>query len=288
MALNGLAESLAASGDVFASDDDPELVRDALPFALKTMESLLAETPRHRGLLLATCRSFTQYSFAFVEADADLIEVEDYRRAAILRQRAIRLYLRARDYGLRGLELDAPGITQQLTLEPEVAAGRLDADSLELMFWTGAAWGAATSLGKDRPELLADTDAVRAMLARALDLDESLDRGSLHEVMIAIDSLPEAMGGSMERARRHFQRALELSGGRRAGTYVTMAKNVSVAEQNRPEFEALLHKALAIDPDAEPELRLANLINQRLARALLEQADELFLDWDSPKDEDVS
>ncbi len=62
LALNSLADSLAKAGDVFAEDNDPELVRDAIPFALKTAEALLAETPEHEGLLLTACKGFTQYA----------------------------------------------------------------------------------------------------------------------------------------------------------------------------------------------------------------------------------
>ena len=40
----------------------------------------------------------------------------------------------------------------------------------------------------------------------------------------------------------------------------------------------LLRKALAIDPDAVPELRLANTVSQRRAAWLLARADELFLE----------
>jgi hypothetical protein len=53
LAINKLGDSLASGGTTFASDDDPDLVGEALPFSLKLMESLLAETPRHRGLLFA-------------------------------------------------------------------------------------------------------------------------------------------------------------------------------------------------------------------------------------------
>ena len=49
-----------------------------------------------------------------------------------------------------------------------------------------------------------------------------------------------------------------------------------VQAQNRPEFEALLTRALAIDPDARPEWRLQNLIAQRRARWLMARADDLF------------
>ena len=47
-AINQLGNALAGSGTVFASDPDPELIRDAVPFSLKLIESLLAESPRVR------------------------------------------------------------------------------------------------------------------------------------------------------------------------------------------------------------------------------------------------
>ncbi|MHB1012545.1 MAG: hypothetical protein ACYC37_06550, partial [Desulfobacteria bacterium] len=40
--VSRMADTASSGGDVFARDDDPELVRDAVPFALKAMESLLA------------------------------------------------------------------------------------------------------------------------------------------------------------------------------------------------------------------------------------------------------
>ena len=63
MAINRLADALAGGGDVYTSDNDPELVGDALPFALKTIETLLAEAPEHQGLLLSACESYNQYSY---------------------------------------------------------------------------------------------------------------------------------------------------------------------------------------------------------------------------------
>jgi len=103
VAVNKVGDALAGSGSTFASDDDPELVKAAVPFSLKLMESLLAESPRHKGLLFATASGFTQYSYAFVQQDADEMEDKDVTGAAHLRARARRLYLRARNYGLRGL-----------------------------------------------------------------------------------------------------------------------------------------------------------------------------------------
>lgn len=278
LAINTLADSLAASGDVYASDDDPELVRDATPFALKTIEGLLAEAPDHPGLLLAACRGFTQYAYAFVESDAEVVEGEDYRQARRLRERALKLYLRGRGYGLRGLDGVVAGSSRRLLVEPEAAAAAFGPREVPLLYWTGAAWGGAISLGKDRPELVANLPAVKALMERALALEPGYERGAIHEAMIVFEALGPAFGGSTEAAREHFQRAVKLSGGAKASPYVTYAQQVAVPAQDRRQFRELLERALAVDPDAEPALRLANLIAQRRARALLDREDELFLE----------
>ena len=77
MAAGSLADTLAGSGGVYASDDDPELIRAAVPFSLKTIESVLDVVPDHPGLLLSACSGFTQYSYAFVQADAEYLEAEE-------------------------------------------------------------------------------------------------------------------------------------------------------------------------------------------------------------------
>src|SRR5271167_2600355 len=81
-AINQLGNALAGTSSTFAADEDPELIRSAVPFSLKLIESLLAESPRHEGLLLAAAQGFTQYSYAFVQEDADEAEDTDRARAA--------------------------------------------------------------------------------------------------------------------------------------------------------------------------------------------------------------
>src|SRR5512138_3150997 len=97
MAVNSVANSIASGGDVFSRDDDPELIRDAVPFGLKTMESLLEVVPKNRNLLLAACQGYTQYAYAFVQLDGDTIESTRYDLASRQHDRALKLFLRARD-----------------------------------------------------------------------------------------------------------------------------------------------------------------------------------------------
>jgi predicted anti-sigma-YlaC factor YlaD len=280
-AVNQLANALAAGGDTYANDDDPELVGAAIPFGLKTMESLLTEAPEHDGLLLAAASGFTQYGYAFVQAEADYVESKDLSRATELRARARKLYARALRYGFRGLEARYPGFERGLRDEAlrEATLAKASKADVPLLYWTGAAWGAAISLSKEDAELTADQGLAEALERRALALDEAFGKGSIHDFFIAFEGgRPPAAGGSVQRARQHFERALALSFGRRAAPFVSLAETVSVGTQNRAEFEELLRKALAVDPDAVPELRLANTVSQRRAAWLLARADELFLE----------
>ena len=279
-AVNRFGNALAGSGATFASDDDPELIKAAAPFSLKLMESLLAESPRHRGLLLASASGFTQYSYAFVQQEADELEPRDLAAATALRDRSRHLYLRARDYGLRGLEVRYRGITAQLRQDPKRAMGRVKATAdVPVLYWTAAAWGSAISVSKNDPEMVADVPVVEAVVDRALALDEAFDAGAIHVFLITFELARKgATGDPVERARQHFDRAVELSHGQQAAPYVAWAEQVSVGRQNRPEFEARLHQALAVDVNARPEWRLQNLVLQRRARWLLSRTDELFVE----------
>ena len=278
MAVNAIVPTLANPA-VYHSEGDPDLVRDALPFLLKTIESILDTSPRQNQALVFACTGFTLYSNAFIQLDAEIAEWNnDYERSLRERDRTWRLYVRARDYCLRSLELKYDGIAERLRQDPVTAAAVTEVEDVEVLYLLSAAWGLAISNAIDRPELVADLPAVRALLARALELDEDYDRGSLHIALITLEALPEYLGGSPDRAREHFDRAVELSDGLDAAPYVTFASNVSVAAENSVEFRRLLEQALAIDPDEDTSLRLLNLVNQTRARALLDHIDDLFFD----------
>jgi predicted anti-sigma-YlaC factor YlaD len=278
MAVNKVGDALAAGGTTFASDDDPELVKAAAPFSLKLMESLLDENPKHAGLLFATASGFTQYSYAFVQEDADELDATNFAAAQAMRVRAGKLYLRARNYALRGLEVAHPGFTNELRTNPVVAVKLLKKKDVPLAYWCATSWFAAISVSKDNPDLIGDLPKADALMFRALDLDESFDHGAIHTFLITYEmSRQGATGDPVARARKHFDRAVELSGGLMAAPFVSWAEAVSVQKQDYADFKAQLDRALAINVDLLPDCRLANLIMQRRANWLLGRSDELFL-----------
>jgi predicted anti-sigma-YlaC factor YlaD len=278
-----MASALSAGGPnsrAFSSDDDPELVKDAVPFGLKTMESVLEEQPRHVGLLTALTGGFTQYAYAFVQADADAAELEGKTAAARAgRDRARKLYLRARDYGLRGLDARHEGMAAKLRSMRDLPAALRDAEleDVPLLYWTAASWALAISNGKEQMDLVAELPAPEALAERALALDESWSQGALHEFFVSFDAARgAASGGGPKAARAHLDRAQALSHGKKLGGLVAYAEGVSVQAQDKREFEQLLKRVVDFEADDAPDFRLANLIAQKRAKLLLAHEDDLF------------
>ncbi len=276
-AVNLLGDALAGGGGVYASDDDPELVREAIPFGLKTYESLLEVSPDHRGLLLAAANGFVAYAF-LMKDEADRIDASDLARARHLRARASRLYLRGRDYALRGLAVTHADFTKALYSDEVAALATTTEEDVPFLYWAGAAWAGALSAAKDDLDLIAELPTAGALVGRVLELDETFERGAAHEFFISYEG--SRPGGSVAQARRHYQRALDISGGLRASVHLALAEAVTVKEQNLAEFRSLIAAALAVDPDRTPELRLVNTIARRRAQWLESRIPDLFVDAD--------
>ena len=274
-AVRQVGDALSSGTSVYETDPDIDLVGGALPFSLKFLESLLDVTPRHRGLLVSAAKGFALYSLAYVDMPGEILIEEDFQEGKALRERARRLYLRSLGYSMRALETAYPGIAGQFEQAPEAAANRVKAKHVDLLYWAGVALGLSISTDPTNPALVVRLGEVDAMIGRALELDESWDRGSLHEFLLRLEA---AKPGAADKTRveSSFRRALELSGGQRAGLFVAYAESFAVPSQDRALFDELLDKALAMDADEFEQHRLLNHLAQRRARWLRSRTDDLF------------
>lgn len=279
-AIRKVGDSLNSGPSTFETDNDIELVGDALPFSLKFVETLLAEVPDDPDLLLTACRGFVLYSYAYVDFEAEKILETDLDEGRRRRARARRLYVRGMGYGLKGLERLYPGFEGKLKSDPKAAVAMLNpnrsARDVPFLYWTAAALGLAISVSKDDATMLSRIPEVEAILNRAIELDSDWDSGSLHAFAVTFEGA-KPTGGSRETIDKSFRTAEQMSGGNDAGLYVAYAENVAIPEQDAVLFREMLGKALAINPDVAPARRLANLIAQRRAQWLLDRIGDLFL-----------
>ena len=291
MAMNMVADALTGEGssDVFTGDSDPELVGDAIPFAIKMYESLLAANPNHQGLINTTGSMFIMYANAFVQGPAEMLPRYEYEEREAAMRRSKSLYLRGLELLYRGLDLKYPGFSDSYFEGrlPEFLA-RMRAADVPALYWSAAGGLSAYSLdafdlalGLRIPEFL-------ALVERAYELNPNFNNGALDEFLLLFNaSVPEAMGGDPSKIDLYFDRAIEKSGGLSAGTYVAYAQSVCIPAQDYDSFRELLETALAIDVDLSPSNRLVNVISQRKARYLLDSAYLFFLgidddyDWDA-------
>ncbi|MGD0781640.1 MAG: TRAP transporter TatT component family protein [Candidatus Aminicenantales bacterium] len=281
MALNATAGVLSSSSgsDVFTQDNDPELVGDALPFAIKLYESLLAALPEHQGLRLRTGSLYIMYANAFLQTPADMMPKEETTQKDFLLQRAKNLYLRGRDILLVGLEKKNPLLRAQLKERHfQQALAAYTPEDAPALYWTAAGWVAAFAIDPGDMKLGITLPQAAALMERIIQLDPRFAQASVYNFYILYyGSIPDYMGGDPQKARDYFQKAVAASGNRDTSAFLSLAVTVSQKAQNVGEFKSLLQKVLDFDPETAPENRLINILNQRKARWLLEHIEDFFL-----------
>jgi predicted anti-sigma-YlaC factor YlaD len=282
LAMNQVANALTdqTSSTVFSGDNDPELIGDALPFAIKLYESLMTANPGHQGLKLKTGSLYIMYANAFLQTPALMLPENEFKIQEFNYKRAKNLYLRGRDIVLAALEHKYPGFRQNLQKKLFTQALSVtNKKDVPLLYWAGAGWLGAYAIDPFDMDLGMTMPAAAALMNRVLELEENYASGAIHEFFVLYyGSLPDYMGGNLQKARDHFAKAIAISAGKSSTPYIALATTVAVKEQNISEFQSLLKQALAIDPDIDPENRLLNILNHRKALWLIEHADDLFLE----------
>jgi len=183
-----------------------------------------------------------------------------------MRVRAAKLYLRARNYGLRGIGVKHPGFGDRLKANPKAL----------VIYWTAISWGAALAASHDFA-MIPEIPRFEALIDRVLEVDEAFDEGTAHAFIVTYEmSRLNAKSNRLALAKEHFDRAVALGGGHQPGPLVAYAENVLVAQKNRTEFQNMLRQALRLDINSSPANRELNLAVQRRARWLLSRADKLF------------
>ena len=276
------------SSDVFTGDSDPQLVGDAIPFAIKMYEALLSANPDHQGLINTTGSLFVMYANAFVQGPAELLPRVRYAERQAAMERAKNLYLRGLGILYRGLDLKYSGFSTayQDGRQREILA-KMRKDDVPALYWSAAGGVSAFSLNPFDIDLGMRIPEFYALVRRAYELDPDYNSGAIDQFLLLFHaSVPATMGGDISQVETFYQRSLDKTRYLSPGPYVSYAQSVSIPAQDYDKFKELLETALAIDPDADQANRLVNIITQRKARYLLDNAALFFVDFDTGYDWD--
>ncbi len=255
--LEGVAKSAFQQSDL-------KMVREGMPAYLMLMDGMIESVPDNDRLLINAAQTYSSFASAFME-DAD----PEYAK---------QLYGRARHYSLRSLEIrgfkePAQGSFDDFR-ETVNNCGRKD---VPYLFWAASSWGNWIKLNLDSMEALAELPRVELMMKKVLELDEGFYYGGPHIFMgIWFASWPKNAGGDLNKAQKHFQRALEAGQGKFLMTHVYYANFYARQALDKDLFVSILQKVLSAPVDILPEVTLLNVVARKKAVDLLNHKEEIF------------
>lgn len=275
------ADVLTEGSVVIDRESDPKFAREAFPASLKTFESLLVHDPGNEGLLKLLAEGYFSYAFGFIEQDLARAQVElaSEKRIETLTERALIHYLRSRDYGFRLLGHSA---FEKAARKPDVERVEQLLDEMEKedvpgLFWTAYGWGSAINLGQQNPDLAAKLPVVEAMMKRVLELDEDYyDAGAHLFFGVSYASRPKMAGGDPDKAKKHFEAAMEEAGQRNLMIPFLYGRYYGAQTQNRELFDQMMNTVLEGEVEPYPDNRLNNEIAKDRAEFWKQHADDLF------------
>lgn len=264
-------------------ENDPQLVKDFFPTALKMYEIMMIQNPKHTGIAIMTGQLYIMYANAFVQTPAEQLPIEQFSRQNAEYIRAQNFYTRGKNFVLKALELDYPGFSAAVFgSDPAATAeflGKCGKNDTAALYWAGAGALGAFSLAPLDGENLATLPGSVTMLERAATLDPAFNKGAIWEVLLSFyAAAPEDMGGGREKALEAYQKALQYTGGTSPGTYMAYARGICIPTQDSAGFDEALDKALAIDPESQPDNRLVLTIAHQQAQWLKEHKADYILE----------
>jgi hypothetical protein len=275
-----------ASTDIFYdatpsidSEQDVELAQQASLGFLKMLEGFYLQNPKDPKVLVLLTRAYASYAFGFTEND--ILANKGSNQAAYDKamKRANLFYTRAKDYGLKMLSLNSSfAKAQEGNLDQYNAALKTFSKlSIEKLFWAGFAWGNFLDFNKDSIEAIADAPRIEALMQRVLELDETYYYGGPHLFLGAFyGSRPKMLGGDPDKAKLHFEKAIEITQGKYLMAQVAEAQYYAVQVQDMELYQKLLQGVLSADAAALPEQRLSNELAKIRAKILLDKKSLFF------------
>ena len=270
-----------ASG-AFNAEADVDLARDASPGQLKTAEGFLAADPSNKLLLGVVTQGYIEYSFGFLEDDLEGLP-DDPQHAAQrdhITARATGLYDRSLEYAIQWLSLNDKHFREAFNKDvasAEAEAKKLDKDDAPGLFFAGLALASAINLNRNDVARVVDLPKAIALVKRAYALDPKFYNGGAAMTLGTIySSQGKAMGGDPDAAKKYFEEAMAVSGGKFLLTKVMFARFYAVVIQDRPLFEKTLKEVIDTPANVYPEFRLANELAHKRAKRYLAHVEDYF------------
>ena len=244
-------------------ETDLELAEASIPTNLELLEGMIIIDPGNVDLHNYAAQAYYGLGYGFNE---------DHRP-----ERASSFYIRGRKHGVTSLSYSGVNNLDGTAEALEAELEKLDKDDVPALFWTASNWAKWIDLNRDKPEGIAQLFRPTAMMRRVLELDENYYYGSAHMYFgVFYGGRSRMFGGDFDKARQHFDKAREATGGKLLVADLLQAQYLARQEFDQEDFHNRLTKIINAPKDLYPELALLNEIAKRKAKILLSKEEKWF------------
>jgi len=274
----------SCSPTLYVLDKNPQLAGRIYKItSLAKVDQRLKNDPNDLEAFALNVESLTTYAFGFLIEESDRMMLENYSKANDLESQAHNYFVEAVQYGDSALSYidynfykwlisnDGSEIVDNLEIEHKE-------EHFRLFYWTAAAYGGAISSSGGDPKWIVKLPRVGKLLNSIVSIDSSWNNGAALTALISytMNNPLLAPNEADSISNNLFQKAIQASGGKDMGPYLTYAESVSKTRQKKDEFIFLLNEALKIDIKSSKEFQLTNTISKNRAEWLLDNIDEFF------------
>lgn len=271
--FDGQVASTRKGADAVSTVSDFEVAKTAALGGLAQFEGMHYLGPWNEDAMFMLTRGWAGAAFGFMEDEMERAEDQfgkDSELALYHKARAVAGYERAVHYGTKLLDTLQPGF-KDATRNAETLTAYLDkftdaAAHTPYLFWTGQAWMGRVNLLKAEPTVVAELFVGRMLIERAVALDETYGYGSGHVILGAYHARTAL--AELDDAKKHFDRALEISKGGALLAKYQLAVKYHCNKGDKASYVKLLQEVLDAG-DVLPEQRLQNTLAKRRAKRYL-------------------
>ncbi|MBE9568162.1 MAG: hypothetical protein IMF14_05660 [Proteobacteria bacterium] len=243
--------------------DDPETIKKGVPAYLILISSMIRGGSDNPELLESGAQLYGAYASSFTDSDAS-------KKA---------LANRAFDYASRAMCIRNENFCDVKDIsffEYEKRLDFVEVSQVKPLFILVSTWAGVIEANSSDWNAIAELPKVKAGIQCVLDLDETVNNGNAHLYMAVMESLlPPTLGGKPELAKKHYERAIEISNGHNLMAKVMYAEKYARMLFDRDLHDKLLKQVVAADAGPSDQVLINTLAKQRAAE-LLETADDYF------------
>ena len=243
--------------------DDPETIKKGVPAYLILISSMIKGDPDNPDLLESGAKLYGAYASGFTDSN-------ESKKA---------LSNRAFSYASHAMCIRNAGFCDVKSIsyfEYEKRLNTVGASQVKPLFIFVSSWAGVIEANSSDWNAVAELPKVKAGIMRVIDIDETVNAGNAHLYMAVMESLlPPTLGGKPELAKKHFDRAIEISNGENQMARVLYAEKYARMMFDRELHDKLLKQVVESDSGPQDQILINTLAKQRAAELLL-NADEYF------------